>query len=190
MKIAILGWGSLVWDPRNLAIVGDWHQGGPILPIEFSRKSANGRLTLVIDPANGAPVATRFARSSLQNLDEAIRNLREREGNPLPNHIGYINLVKHTERPRARQNHPAACDAITVWARENDWEAVIWTALPSNFEAQQHQPFTVQAGLDYLNGLTGETRARAFEYIRRAPPETMTPLRRQFNAMHGENPGN
>ncbi len=37
MKIAILGWGSLIWDRRDLQIAGDWQQGGPVLPIEFSR---------------------------------------------------------------------------------------------------------------------------------------------------------
>jgi hypothetical protein len=43
MKIAIVGWGSLIWDPRDL------HLATAILPIEFSRISDNGRLTLVVD---------------------------------------------------------------------------------------------------------------------------------------------
>ena len=61
MNIAILGWGSLVPDPRGLPIAGGWHQGGPILPIEFSRISKDGQragcLTLVIDEAHGSEVA-------------------------------------------------------------------------------------------------------------------------------------
>ena len=44
MKIAILGWGSLVWDSRQLPHSGEWHTGGPVLPIEFSRVSKDGRL--------------------------------------------------------------------------------------------------------------------------------------------------
>ena len=182
MKIAILGWGSLVWDPRALATIGEWQPGGPILPIEFSRKSKDGRLTLVIDPANGELVTTLYIRSRFENLNAAIGNLREREDNPPQDRIGYVNLVAHTERAWARENYPDACDTITAWAQANDWQAVIWTALLPNFEEKQHEPFTVPAAVRYLNGLADETRIRAFEYIRRAPPEIMTPLRRALQA--------
>ncbi len=61
MKIAYLGWGSLIWDPGMLPISGDWKPGGPVLPIEFSRISDNGRLTLVIDDVNGVPIETLYA---------------------------------------------------------------------------------------------------------------------------------
>ena len=54
MRIAIIAWGSLVWDPRTLQIKGDWVASGPELDIEFSRVSKDGRLTLVIDPVNGS----------------------------------------------------------------------------------------------------------------------------------------
>ena len=33
MKIAVIGWGSLVWDQRELPIVGGWEKGGPILAV-------------------------------------------------------------------------------------------------------------------------------------------------------------
>ena len=49
MKIAVLGWGSLIWNKGNLRLTTNWTDGGPILPIEFSRISDDGRLTLVID---------------------------------------------------------------------------------------------------------------------------------------------
>jgi hypothetical protein len=42
MRIAILGWGSLIWDPRDLPISGPWQCGGSVIPIEFSRISENG----------------------------------------------------------------------------------------------------------------------------------------------------
>lgn len=49
MKIAVLGWGSLIWDQGNLQINDDrWHTAGPLLPIEFARISGGSRLTLVI----------------------------------------------------------------------------------------------------------------------------------------------
>lgn len=97
MNIAILGWGSLIWDKRDLPIVGDWQAGGPVLPIEFSRVSGDGRLTLVIDEQNGADVTTRYARSERVNLSEAVASLQKRENNPPKERIGFVNLVSNTE---------------------------------------------------------------------------------------------
>ena len=39
MKIAILAWGSLIWQPKELAYnkTFGWQKDGPILPIEFAR---------------------------------------------------------------------------------------------------------------------------------------------------------
>jgi hypothetical protein len=182
MKIAILGWGSLVWDKRGLATIGEWQPGGPVLPIEFSRKSGDGRLTLVIDLANGELVATRYVRSRFEDLDDAIGNLREREGNPPKDRIGFVDLTTNTERAWARENQPDASDTITAWAQASDCQAVIWTALKPNFAEEQREPFTLPAALHYLNSLTGQTRTRALEYIHRAPAEVMTPLRRALQA--------
>ena len=135
MKIAILGWGSLIWDRRDLPISGEWQRGGPVLPIEFSRISTRGEragcLTLVIDEQYGENVPTRFALSLRTNLDDAIADLRIREGTT-SDRIGYVNLVRNTERDFARQQHPSVCDTIKVCAQAHRCDAVVWTALPSN----------------------------------------------------------
>ena len=50
MIIAILGWGSLIWEPKELEFdrkIG-WLENGPILPIEFARISNNKRLTSLL----------------------------------------------------------------------------------------------------------------------------------------------
>lgn len=180
MRIAILGWGSLIWDQRDLPISGDWARGGPVLPIEFSRISTRGEragcLTLVIDEQHGAKVTTRFALSPRTDLDDAIADLRTREGTSSES-IGYVNLVRDRERPYARQQHPHACDTIKAWAQAQRWDAVVWTALPSNFDTEKKNPFSVDAAIQHLNGLVEPAKSNALEYLQNAPPEVVTPVR-------------
>jgi len=52
--IVYLGWGSLVWQPRDLPVVGGWREDGPPVQVEYLRQSANGRLTLVLNPNTSA----------------------------------------------------------------------------------------------------------------------------------------
>ena len=44
MTIVCLGWGSLVRDPGELPMRGNWQTAGPSLPIEFARKPRDGSL--------------------------------------------------------------------------------------------------------------------------------------------------
>lgn len=180
MRIAIIAWGSLIWDRRDFPIDGDWQQGGPVVAIEFSRISTRGEragcLTLVIDEQNGVNVTTRFALSPRTNLDDAIADLRAREGT-MSDRIGYVNLSRNTERDFALQQHPRACNAIRAWAHRHSFDAVVWTALPSNFQETAQRPFTVEAALQHLRGLVEPARTFALEYIRRAPDEVITPVR-------------
>ncbi len=178
MNIAILGWGSLVWDKRDLPIVGNWQQGGPVLPIEFSRISSDGRLTLVIDERNGVDVMTRYAHSECANLNGAVESLKKSEETPTVERIGFVDLVSNTERASSRLHHPTACDRIKAWAQAHNWEAIVWTALQSNFKEKVGEPFSADAAVRYLNHLTGESKRIALEYIQKAPQEVNTPFRR------------
>ncbi len=101
MKIAILVWGSLLWEQGDLKLATGWVLGGLALPLEFSRVSStrDGALTLVIDPDNGAEIPTRFAESSLHNLEEAIYSLARREGTSREN-IGYVDCRSGQSRSR------------------------------------------------------------------------------------------
>lgn len=169
MKIAILAWGSLIWDQRELPTIGDWQKGGPVLPIEFSRISGDRRLTLVIDEENGVPVQTRYAQSGSGTLNQAIEDLRKREDTSK----SMIGVASKTIN-----NAKAGSDAIKAWDPDHKWDAVIWTGLPSNFDDKEHVPFTVENGLVYLSGLIGVEKDKARIYIERAPEEVITPLRR------------
>jgi hypothetical protein len=105
MKIAILGWGSLIWDSSELHLASNWLEGGPILPIEFSRISDDGRLSLVVDERHGVNVPTCYAHSSLTNLEKAIVDLQQREGTRRRDRIGFIDIAGGIASERARTKH-------------------------------------------------------------------------------------
>lgn len=173
MKIVILGWGSLIWNPNGLPVTGDWQIGGPVLPIEFSRVSKDGRLTLVIDEADGMGVSTRYALSSRTNEKDAVEDLRRREGT-VQTCIGFVDLVKGTMEP----TQSSITNRIRDWANKAGIDAVVWTALTTNFDQKTGEQFSVERALAYLRGLRGTDLERALEYIRKAPEEVDTPLRK------------
>lgn len=175
--IAVLAWGSLIWRPEQLMIAGGWSSGGPTLRIEFSRVSNNGRLTLVIDETNGVPVEAWFAKSTCSKLQDAIDNLREREGANSTLGIGFVDLLANQISDTAKQRHPEAVQVIAAWIRKQGFDAAIWTAIGPRFP---YGPFSVESALAYLRGAQGEVRKKAFEYIRNAPKHVRTPVRERF----------
>lgn len=176
MKIAILGWGSLVWDSRELPIKDGWHEGGPVLPIEFSRVSKDCRLTLVIDPTNGAEVTTQFSLSKRKELEDAICDLRAREGTKHEK-IGFVITNSNESNCKVM---PEAEPLIRDWTREKKFDAVIWTDLCPNFEDQTKKDFTIGNAARYLEGLPKGAKKEARKYIRKAPKAVTTPLRKKL----------
>ena len=170
MKIAVLGWGSLIWDPRTLAIEGDWEDDGPRLPLEFARvsKSRLRALTLVI-VEGGKPAPVLWAVSTEGNLPRARKNLKEVEDTPYLSNIGYMTASDQHSR---HDTQP-----IRDWLKETDFEAVIWADFISNFEDRTKQPFTPETAIAHLEGLTKPGKVKAEEYVRRAPEQIQTPLR-------------
>ena len=83
MIVACLGWGSLIWSPRELPCRGVWQLDGPLLPIEFSRVSSGGLVTLVI--TEGSPQArSLWIQMECTSLEESVRALAARERIPCP----------------------------------------------------------------------------------------------------------
>ena len=184
LRIAVLGWGSLVWDPRELKTAAEFAPNGPLLPVEFCRISADGRLTLVIDESFGDVCRTYSAPSGLESLDAAIENLRLREGMSNAGQVGFVELGSGRRGDVAMQRHPEAVATIAAWAESNGYDAAIWTALANNFDepGEGGEPFSVTAATRYLETLKGQDAAkfdRALEYIRKAPPEVETPVREE-----------
>lgn len=177
MKIAILGWGALIWDPRGLDVRGRWRPNGPELPIEFSRVSRDGRLTLVVDETNGERLHCLYAVSSFDRFEDAVENLSEREGTR-KRFIGFV--VAGGERDEADYSGPVG--AVWSWAQGKGFDAAVWTALPPNFVDRTGQEFSVGAAVSYLMRLREPTLSKAREYVSRAPEQIMTPVRRELIA--------
>ncbi len=179
MKTAILGWGSLLWDhrPDFDSHHGPWQPNGPTLPIEFSRisETRNGVLTLVIDHQFGAPCVTLFSISARENPDDAISDLRSREGTTLANVGCYF-----ADGTRGHARSGATLAAVGPWARKESIDVVVWTDLGSNFQQKSSvkEAFSVANAIAHLRLLPSEGKARAAEYIRRSPTLVDTPLRR------------
>lgn len=192
MKIAVLAWGSLIWDRRALAIATDFEPVGPHIALEFSRISRDDRLTLVIDEAHGSSGVTYATLSAFDDLDAALENLWVREGSQgeaLPKEVrthgrtGWVEVGSDAHSQLAMNRHPKAVTAIKDWATENNYAAAIWTALGSNFHDSEKaaESFSVDAAIRYLDRLDKLSFARALHYIWSAPPEVDTPLRRAVN---------
>lgn len=179
MNIAILGWGSLIWDPRELPHYGPWKTGGPTLPIEFSRVSGDGRLTLVIDPL-GPQIPARFALSSRVDISDAVEDLRKRE-NTSRKRIGFLIAATGTNSRQEFRQQVEVNEVIRHWCDAQQIDACVWTALCSNFQEELHVEFSPDQAVAYLEKLGKTTRKKALKYIRNAPPEVDTPLRRKVS---------
>lgn len=183
--IACLGWGSLVWDPRELAIQRPWFDDGPFIHVEFGRQSLDGRITLVLAKTD-TPVRSLWAVMDATDLASAKMALRMREGIPEKNesfHIGSWSIG---------QQSPELVLGLADWAKARSVTHVVWTNLPPKFNSNTEMPSSEQV-VQYLAGLTGASRETAERYVRFAPRQIVTAYRRSieaalhWNALDGAN---
>ena len=163
--ICCLGWGSLIWNPANLALREPvkWHEDGPILPVEFARKSINGRITLVI-LAEGLGIPVLWAQMNVPTLEDARNDLAEREGT--------LAIGHWPSKGRSYQHG----GAIGAWASARGIDGVIWTALPTNVEGAGSME-TGERIVEYLRSLSEPALSLAMEYVRKTPAQVRTPYR-------------
>jgi hypothetical protein len=190
MRIAFLGWGSLIWNPRGLRIRAGWQDDGPDLPIEFARISSDGRLTLVIcqesEWRHVAHVQTLWAYACHTSVGAARCNLRQRERTPRMHSIGFL-LTSSPDDKGSRILTDEQLGHMREWAAGKGLDAVVWTDLPSNWDGppkqyrdKVQQPFNRENVIAYLRSLRGETQRKAERYIRFAPKQVDTPIRREI----------
>ena len=177
-NIACLGWGSLVWDPKDLPIQRYWFNDGPLVPVEFARRSDDGRITLVIVPKDKArPVRSLWALMNGECLEDAREHLRKREK---------AKEIEHIKTWSRGKPPPGCLPDLDDWALARSLDAVVWTGLPSRFEGKKDgEPPAEDEILTYLRQLTGTKRDNAERYIRRAPRQTDTVYRRRIEAEFG-----
>jgi len=175
VKIACLGWGSLIWDPRVLPIRGSWFEDGPFLPIEFGRESNGKRITLVIANVEHT-VQSLWALISVANIEEAKRKLAERESISEGN-IRYS--IGFWERSTGACHGKVAAQ-IGTWAERQHLDAVVWTNLKCGFTGTRGQMPTYAQILKHLKGLQHEESKVSEEYVRRAPIQIDTEYRRRL----------
>jgi hypothetical protein len=112
-SIACLGWGSLIWNPRDLPIRGRWFDDGPLLPIEFAQESRDGRITLVICEVDYR-VRTYWALLEATDLQTAKSDLAAREeikDKDIEHSIGYWDKS-------STNSHGSAAAEIGAWRKQ------------------------------------------------------------------------
>ncbi len=180
MRIAVIGWGSLIWRPGSLKIRTRWRLDGPKLPIEFARISSDGRLTLVIK-AGVDMQGTYWALSEFHRIADARENLRLREG-PRTSLAKIHFLTKAGQLSEGIP--PQVLRIVRVWiADRDDLDAAIWTGLTTNWKEKRARSFTARDAVRYLKELETQkdisraTYDRAREYIENAPAQVRTRVR-------------
>ena len=165
--IVCLGWGSLIWDPRDLPLRQPvlWYEDGPALPIEFARKSQNGRITLVLLD-EGPAVPMLWSQLDVTTIDEARTSLAHRE------ECG-VTAIGCWPSKGPIFEHTAA---IGQWASSRGITGVVWTALPPLFDGSTRVA-TADQIVGYLRSLTGSTQRLAREYVCKTPTQVKTPYR-------------
>lgn len=179
MKIACLGWGSLIWRPENLLIHREWFLDGPFLQIEYARQSKDGRLTLVITE-KAKPIRALWALMATTDLAKAKSSLLTREGIPEKKIETLIGSVTVTE-----ETTDSIKLTIQKWAANLKLDAVVWTNLPPKFNSTDNRVPKIEEAISYLNSLDINSRKNAEEYIRKTPQQIDTDYRRKFETEFG-----
>ena len=91
--------------------------------------------------------------SKRKRIEDAIADLRCREGTTIAN-IGCVRLDTQFDE----QNSPE--EEILEWATKKKIDAVVWTALPSNFE-KHGKAFSVETAVAHIKALDPNAKARA-----------------------------
>ena len=176
MKIACIGWGSLIWDSQDLPLKSTWYSDGPLLPIEFSRESSDGRMTLILLDNSDNMVNSLWSLLSVTTLHEAKIVLAKREGISDKNikySIGYWDKDSNS-------SHGLSSLAIETWAKDRNLDAVVWTNLKFGFKSSRDIIPEYSTIIKHFQSLSKEQYMLAEQYVRKTPKQVKTPYRLMF----------
>lgn len=167
LRIGYLAWGSLLWDSPELK-VPEWTRTKMKLPLEYSRASDGGfgRLTLVIDAKNGTENRVWIGETTHKNINSAIKAVRKREGSASLRAIAYIDLKKNTQRVTNTPEH--LVERIKTYAKEHEYDVIIWTDLASNWVEIKYCAFDNENVINYFRFLPVSIQVKILAYIYQA----------------------
>ena len=140
----------------SLPIQREWFKDGPFTPVEFTRQSSDGRITLVIDPT-ASPVRLLWAHMLSPDLASAKQALRDREGITAKEWEPMIGAWQHGAPA------PAIIPDLERWADAHGLDAAIWTALGPKLDNREASP---QAPREIMRSSTlSERHARSTQSI-------------------------
>jgi len=172
-KFACLGWGSLTWEPGDLPISHEWREDGPNLPLEFARKSQDGRMTLVVC-RKGTVCPTLWNTLLSASLEQAREALALREGLPSNRNVAFWT-------GSGASDHYGA-ELISPWANKRGFAGVVWTGLPpkSPVTDKNNDHPSIEDVISHLRSLKDYSAIRAEEYVRKAPKQIATAYRNRI----------
>lgn len=177
MRIACIAWGSLLWKPGALKLASDWKVGGPALPLEFTRDSDDSAELAIVITEGARLMPSYVALLDTSDIETARAMLGKREKiDPIhPEWIGSIPAVPGG----------ASDTRVTAWLTAQEFDAVVWTALPPKFLNEEGRAPTAEEAVAFLSGLTNEVRAEAQEYVQRIPADIATRYRKEIESALG-----
>ena len=170
MKIAYIGWGSLLWNNEVLQLKNNFKHTQIKLPINYSRisfidENNNGKLTLIIDEKYGEKCNIWYGETKIKNLDKAINTLKKREYT-IKDNIGYYNFVKGTFRSKnlSKKN----LNKLKSSFKNKGFDAIIWTDLSSNWDKVEKNSFSNLKAEKYIQSrkYIKELYEKQIEYIK------------------------
>ena len=171
MKIACIGWGSLVWCPQPLHVV----QGG-FRTARCSQSSSPESPRTSESLSSSLPISSDsvlWALMSLTDLDAAKKDLAAREGIEENNIARSIGAVTGQSNPTN-----GAESELKRWLSIVGFEAAIWTNLKPKIGTDYRKP-TIEEVIKHLREkVSHEQRANAEQYIRKTPRQIDTDYRR------------
>ena len=169
MRIACLGWGSLVWRENEYPYVAAnlWNTNGPLLPIEFARISQKSKLVTLVTDYSAVPINVLWCLVG-SDINNEIKLLAAREGSP-ESRISFVTIKDNAVDPLQR--------IIQEWLIQNKLDAAIWTGLPPRNKNGIEIAPSLEEVIGYISELSDERISEAKKYILSAPVQINTKYR-------------